>query len=58
MKTKQRWLLKGTVTLVLAAIAGCYSYKEPAAATMGESYTQRQKDQSDDMLKDVGVTIN
>ena len=53
-KQQKRWL-KGAVALMLIAAAGCYSYKQPSAATLGESYTKRQKDASEDLLKDVTV---
>lgn len=41
--------------LLLLAVAGCYDYKEPAAAVFGEDYTRRQKDSADDIFK--GVTV-
>ena len=33
--------------------AGCYKYPPPPAATLGDSYTQRERDERDDLLKDV-----
>ena len=44
---------RGAAALALLAFAGCYSYKEPAAATMGETYSQRQKDGADEIFKDI-----
>ena len=55
MKNKKQWLCKGVVALLTVAAAGCYSYKEPAAATLGDSYTHRQKDASEELFKDISV---
>ena len=55
MKKDQVRLLGGAFAAALVALSGCYSYKEPAVATLSESYTQRQKDSSDDMFKDISV---
>ena len=45
--SKYKFLLrKGIAAVMLAAVAGCYSYKEPAVATLGESYSARAKDKS------------
>lgn len=46
---------QGAMAFVMVAVAGCYSYQEPAAATYGESYSQRQNDAADDMFKDITV---
>ena len=44
-------------TLCTAAImfiaAGCYKYPPPPASTLGDSYTQRERDERDEMLKDL-----
>ena len=44
---------QGAMACLIAAVGGCYSYKEPAAATFGESYSQRKIDAADDMFKDI-----
>ncbi len=45
---------QGACGLLLAVFAGgCYEYQAPPAATLGDSYTQRNKDQADEMLKDI-----
>ena len=48
MKKSHRFLL---TTVILGAIAGCYSYPDPPIATLGESYTQRQKDGADELFQ-------
>ena len=53
--TVKRSLQWGLAVAALIAAAGCYGYKDPAAATMGESYTARQRDEADDLLKDIKV---
>ena len=55
MDKRKFWLRKGAAALMLVAISGCYSYKEPAVATFGDSYSARQKDAADDILKDITV---
>ena len=44
----------GAAALVLA-FCGCYNYKAPASATLGESYTERKRDAADDIFKDMKV---
>ncbi len=44
---------QGVYGLLLAAAGGCYEYTAPPAATLGESYTQQNKDQANDLLKGV-----
>ncbi|MBR7106997.1 MAG: TolC family protein [Lentisphaeria bacterium] len=34
-------------------VCGCYNYKAPAAAALGDSYTERKKDSTDDMFKNI-----
>ena len=52
--SKYKFLLrKGIAAVMLAAVAGCYSYKEPAVATLGESYSARAKDKSDEIFKNM-----
>ncbi len=51
-KSKFLWR-KGIAVVMLAAVAGCYSYKEPAVATLGETYSARQRDKSDDVFKNM-----
>ena len=41
--------------LLVVVAAGCYNYKDPAAATLGESYTARQRDASDEIFKGMKV---
>ena len=53
MKIRQHKWWKNAAAVMLIAVSGCYSYTQPAAATFGESYTKRQKDKADDLLKDV-----
>ncbi|GEM_PF-243384 len=36
-----------------AILGGCYEYPAPPVATLGESYTQRQRDAADEMFKDI-----
>ena len=55
MITRKKWLWKHAAALLLVAASGCYSYKQPAVATLGESYSQRQKDSADDLLKDIST---
>lgn len=55
MKKYHKWLWKGTAAVALLAFSGCYNYKTPAAAVLGESYSQRQKDAADDLLKDIST---
>ena len=55
MKQLRGQLWKGVAAAVLAAVSGCYNYKEPAVATLSESYTQRQKDSADDLFKDIKI---
>ncbi|MBO5644342.1 MAG: TolC family protein [Lentisphaeria bacterium] len=33
--------------------AGCYDYPKPPTATLGDTYTQREKDAADEMFKDI-----
>lgn len=40
----------GTAVLFLG---GCYSYKEPPVATLGTTYTHREKDNADDLFKNI-----
>jgi len=35
----------------LALFSGCYEYARPASATMGDTYTQREKDEKDELFK-------
>jgi predicted small lipoprotein YifL len=36
--------------MLMVSVAGCYGYKEPAAAALGETYTERKHDASDDIF--------
>ncbi|MBR2344601.1 MAG: TolC family protein [Lentisphaeria bacterium] len=52
MNKKMLW--RGCVAAALITVAaGCYGYKEPAAATLGETYTERQHDASDETFKNM-----
>ena len=42
----------GAAALALLA-CGCYNYKAPAAAALGDSYTERKRDAADDMFKNL-----
>jgi len=53
MKVKH-FIAPGMAALVLFT-AGCYNYKKPASATFGESFTERQKDASDELFKGMKV---
>ena len=33
--------------------AGCYEYPKPPTATLGDSYTQRERDKADEMFKGI-----
>ena len=55
MKNCQIKLWGSAMAAAVFAFSGCYNYKEPAVATLSESYTQRQKDASDEMFKDMTV---
>ena len=44
----------GAFGLLLIAIGGCYEYKAPPAATLGETYTRRDRDKADELLN--GIT--
>ena len=55
MRKNQVRSLGTAFAVAVIALSGCYSYKEPAAATLSESYSQRQKDSSDEMFKDISL---
>ena len=56
MKKSKFFWYGGAAAVLMTAVAGCYNYKEPAAATLGESYTARQRVAAeDDSLKDIKV---
>jgi len=55
MKESRFFWYGGVAAVMVAVFAGCYNYKEPAAATLGESYTGRQASAEDDALKDIKV---
>ena len=50
-------MLRGVVGAAVAAIfvCGCYNYKAPAVATLGDSYSERKRDAADDIFKDMKV---
>ena len=37
--------------LLLAAVAGCYDYPRPPAATLGDTYSMRERDKAEDLFK-------
>ena len=39
--------------LSVLAVGGCYSYDKPAAATQCDTYSQREKDERDELFKDM-----
>ena len=43
----------GAFGLLLIAIGGCYEYKAPPAATLGETYTRRDRDKADELLNGI-----
>lgn len=45
----------GVLAVMLTAVAGCYSYKEPTVAAMGESYSARERDNAEDMFKNMSL---
>ncbi|MDD3885397.1 MAG: TolC family protein [Victivallaceae bacterium] len=45
----------GGALAVAFVSGGCYDYPKPPAATLGNSYTNRDKDKADELLKDVKV---
>lgn len=51
MKIVHRGIV-GAAALALLA-CGCYNYKAPAVATLGDSYTERKRDAADDMFKNI-----
>lgn len=50
-------ILRGVAGVAVAAmfVCGCYNYKAPAAATLGDSYSERKRDAADDIFKDMKV---
>ena len=54
MKLNHRYaLLAALGALSALAVGGCYSYDKPAAATQCDTYSQREKDERDDLFKDM-----
>ena len=49
---KFRYLAAGAV-MVAAICSGCYEYPKPPSATLGDSYTQRERDKAEEMFKDI-----
>ena len=43
--------ISGAVAVLVAVGAGCYNYQRPPVATLGNSYTERQRDAADELLK-------
>lgn len=50
-------MLRGVAGAAVAAmfVCGCYNYKAPAVATLGETYSERKRDAADDIFKDMKV---
>ncbi|MBQ6353223.1 MAG: TolC family protein [Lentisphaeria bacterium] len=54
MKIECRYLTAAMVGVLTAlAIGGCYQYDKPVPATQCDTYTQREKDERDDLFKDI-----
>lgn len=53
MKKGQIKLWGSAFACALVALSGCYNYEKPAVATLSESYTERQKDNRDEIFKDI-----
>ena len=54
MKLTKRFAVRVFALVAAVAVGGCYSYNPTPKATLGESYTHREKDQADKLLD--GVT--
>ncbi len=39
--------------IAAAMLGGCYEYPPPPVSTLGETYSQRQRDEADEMFKDI-----
>ncbi|MCQ2352713.1 MAG: TolC family protein [Victivallaceae bacterium] len=39
--------------IAAAMLGGCYDYPPPPVSTLGETYSQRQRDEADEMFKDI-----
>ena len=39
--------------MVAAICSGCYEYPKPPAATLGDSYTQRERGKAEEMFKGI-----
>ncbi len=46
----RKFLNRGAAGLLLVAVSGCYEYTAPPVATLGETYTQRDRDKADELL--------
>lgn len=57
LKKIMKNILRGVAGAAVAAmfVCGCYNYKAPAAATLGDSYSERKRDAADDIFKDMKV---
>ena len=51
MQMRSKFFLSAAVAMLFAA--GCYKYPPPPASTLGNSYTQRERDERDEMLKGI-----
>lgn len=53
MKILQLTMCSAAAAMIFAS--GCYNYKRPVSATLGDSYSERKRDNADNMLKDIKV---
>ena len=47
------WSFAAGAVMVAAICSGCYEYPKPPSATLGDSYTQRERDKAEEMFKDI-----
>ena len=52
--SKFRSLFLGAVVTAVVC-CGCYEYPKPPSATLGDSYTHRERDKAEDMFKGIKV---
>ena len=49
--------LAAGVAVAAAVCTGCYEYPKPPSATLGDSYTLRERDKAEEMFKNIKVNI-
>ena len=47
------WSFAAGAVMVAAICSGCYEYPKPPAATLGDSYTQRERGKAEEMFKGI-----